>query len=145
MIEAMDRVRDRHHLALLAYVIMPEHVHLLLFPLDKQYCMARIMRSLKQPVSRSALYWLRQNQPKYLDKLTGEQAGDNRRHHFWQPGGGYDRNVTETATLYRMIDYIHDNPVRRGLANRPTQWPWSSAGWYARAEQALIQMDPLPV
>jgi REP-associated tyrosine transposase len=38
----------------------------------------------------------------------------------WQRGGGYDRNSTESATLLHMIEYIPNNPVRRGLVPSPT-------------------------
>src|SRR5262249_17301291 len=50
---------------------------------------------------------------------------------FWQSGGGFVRNIVEPRTLMAMIDCIHMNPVRRGLVERPTDWKWSSAGWYA--------------
>ena len=42
-------------------------------------------------------------------------------------GGGYDRNATEPRTLLQMIDYIHNNPVRRGLVAKATDWIWSSS------------------
>ena len=44
------------------------------------------------------------------------------RHRFWQPGGGYDRNITTTATLRAMIEYLHANPVRRGLVAKAEDW-----------------------
>jgi hypothetical protein len=62
----------------------------------------------------------------------------------WQRGG-YDRNVTDPATLRTMIDYIHQNPVRRGLVQRATDWPWPSARFCEGALDVPIRMDPLPV
>lgn len=59
----------------------------------------------------------------------------------WQPGGGYDRNVVELASLQQMIEYIHLNPVRRGLVARPEDWPWSSARWYEGIRPVPIEMD----
>ena len=44
------------------------------------------------------------------------------RHRFWQPGGGYDRNITSSEALRAMIDTIHANPVRRGLVARVEDW-----------------------
>jgi putative transposase len=49
---------------------------------------------------------------------------------FWQEGPGYDRNLKRAATIQAAIDYIHLNPVRRGLATRAIDWKWSSASWY---------------
>jgi putative transposase len=47
----------------------------------------------------------------------------------------------KVKTLLSIIDYLHANPVRRGLVERPLDWEWSSARWYAGEESALIQMD----
>jgi len=64
-------------------------------------------------------------------------------YHFWQRDGGYDRNIQEPATLRKMIDYVHNNPVRRGLVDQPTDWPWSSAWFYAGEKDVTLVMDPL--
>mgnify|MGYP001765422319 CR=1 FL=1 len=47
----------------------------------------------------------------------------------WGPlmGTGYDRNVIHTKTLRSVVEYIHANPVRRGLVEYPEEWRWSSA------------------
>ena len=60
---------------------------------------------------------------------------------FWQPGGGYDRNITSTEALRAVIDYIHANPVRRGLVARAEDWEWSSARWYAGLRPVKLEMD----
>jgi putative transposase len=44
------------------------------------------------------------------------------RHRFWQPGGGYDRNITTTEILRAMIEYLHAKPVRRGLVAKAEDW-----------------------
>ena len=49
---------------------------------------------------------------------------------FWQPGGGYDRNIKDEATLKKMIEYIHNNPVRKAFVEDSTKWKWSSASFY---------------
>jgi prepilin-type processing-associated H-X9-DG protein len=63
------------------------------------------------------------------------------RHRFWQPGGGYDRNITSSAVLRAVIDYLHANPVRRGLVARAEDWEWSSARWYAGLRPVKLEMD----
>ena len=68
------------------------------------------------------------------------------RRRFWQPGGGYDRNIDNLDTLSRMIEYLHLNPVRRGLAKRAVDWEYSSAGWYAGIRPALLEIaDTVPI
>ena len=64
------------------------------------------------------------------------REGQGVRHRFWQPGGGYDRNITRTVALRSMIEYLHANPVRRGLVAKAEDWEWSSVHWYGDAAGA---------
>jgi putative transposase len=144
-LEALDAARRRRNLALSAYVIMPEHVHVVLCPRDSIYEMRLIRTALKTPVQRKSLAFLRRNAPNYLPQLRDEQPNGEVHYRFWQRGGGYDRNITDPATLRTMIQYIHHNPVRRGLVGSPTDWQWSSARFYEGMQEVLLQMDPLPV
>jgi putative transposase len=76
--------------------------------------------------------------------LRDEQPNGELHYRFWQRGGGYDRNITDPATLRTMIEYIHNNPVRRGLVRYPADWPWSSARFYEGYRDVPVRMDPLP-
>jgi putative transposase len=62
---------------------------------------------------------------------------------FWQSGGGYDRNITAGKTLLKMLDYLHLNPVRRGLVQRAADWKWSSATAF-EGGVCPIPLDPIP-
>src|SRR2546429_235564 len=130
-IDAMRSARRDLKLSLWAYVIMPEHVHVLFWPQQPVYEVRLIRTALKVPVTRNALRFLRRTKPAFLEKLKDEQPNGKVAYRFWQRGGGYDRNVIEPATLLRMIEYIHNNPVRRGLVEKATDWVWSSARFYA--------------
>lgn len=114
----------------LAYVMMPDHVHLLVFPSHDSYDISVFSRAVKQPVSRRAMRYLEKYEPQWLPKLT-RTRGKKTERLFWQSGGGYDRNIVEPSTLHTTIDYIHENPVRRGLVKHAIDWSWSSAQWYA--------------
>ncbi|MFL5241495.1 MAG: hypothetical protein ACJ8FY_05250 [Gemmataceae bacterium] len=87
--------------------------------------------------------YLREHAPNFLNRLRDEQPNGKVHYRFWQRGGGYDRNVTEPSTLLPMIKYIHDNPVRRGLVARATDWIWSSARFYEGFCDLPLLMDPL--
>jgi len=63
---------------------------------------------------------------------------------FWQSGGGYDRNVNEPQTLMSMIEYVHLNPVRRGLVARAVDWEWSSAAYLEDVGPSPLTLDPIP-
>jgi putative transposase len=96
-------------------------------------------------VQRKALAFLRHHAPEFLTRLRDEQPNGEVHYRFWQRGGGYDRNIIEPGTLHAMIEYIHNNPVRRGLVSKPTDWPWSSARWHAGYHDVPLAMDPLPI
>ncbi len=119
---------------------MPEHVHLLVYPRTPSCSVSQFLKALKEPVARQAVEFLKQHSPNWLSKIRVKE-GSRTRHRFWQPGGGYDRNGVEVSTLHSMIDYIHANPVRRGLVERPEDWLWSSATWYAGLRPVAIEID----
>jgi putative transposase len=143
-VDSMQAARRDHDLALWAYVIMPEHVHVLVCPRQPAYEVRLIRTALKMPVQRKALKYLRQHAAGFLEQLRDLQPNGEVHHRFWQRGGGYDRNVLEPATALAMIEYIHNNPVRRGLVQKPTDWLWSSSRFYAGETRVPIRMDHLP-
>ena len=59
---------------------------------------------------------------------------------FWKPRG-YDFNIVDEAKVIPKLDYIHKNPVRRGLVERPEQWRWCSYRYYELGDESLIAMD----
>ncbi len=144
-LDALEAARRLRNLAVWAYVIMPEHVHVLVSPRELTYEVRLIRTALKVPVQRRALTYLRRQAPDFLARLRDEQPNGEVHYRFWQRGGGYDRNVTDPATLRTMIEYLHNIPVRRGLVSRPTDWPWSSARFYDGVQDVPSKMDPLPI
>ena len=141
VIDAMRRARETHEFALWAYVIMPEHVHVLLHPRNADYEMRRILVAIKQPVAKAARQWLVDHgEQQWLDKLTVVYPS-RRVFRFWLPGGGYDHNVFHDKTPRAIAEYIHANPVRRGLVRDPREWPWSSARFWDGRSDVPLQMD----
>jgi len=141
LVDSIQRARQRHGFDVWAYVVMPEHVHLLIHPRAAEYRISTILKAIKWPVARWALDYLRQTNPKWLDKLTDRQPSGGMTLRFWLRGGGYDRNVRRYDTLAEMVNYIHANPVRRGLVAEPRDWEWSSARWYDGYRNVPLQMD----
>jgi putative transposase len=64
-----------------------------------------------------------------------------RGYRFWQRGGGYDRNLRTTRDIHEKIQYIHNNPVRRGLVDRPGDWAWSSYGMWEDGHDGVVGLD----
>jgi putative transposase len=84
---------------------------------------------------------LEKHAPDWLEKVSVARTDGRSERHFWQAGGGYDRNFMEPLTVRRVIDYIHGNPVRRELVHRPENWAWSSAGYYAGQGPVKLDID----
>jgi putative transposase len=134
----MAATRARLGIQIGAFVVMPEHVHVLV-RCPEGVSVSGVLGSLKRPVSARAKAWLVEHEPEWIDRLTVVQ-GKRRVFRFWQAGGGFDRNIWEQRTLAEVVEYIHTNPLRRRLVERPTDWVWSSARFWAGME-GVLEMD----
>jgi putative transposase len=139
--EALEESRRKLAYQLWAYVVMPEHVHVLIYPGDTPEQMSAFLQAVKEPVARKAIRYLKDHHASEWLARVSVPEGRRVRHRFWQPGSGYDRNITSIEVLRAMIDYIHANPVRRGLVARAEDWQWSSARWYAGLRPVKLGMD----
>jgi putative transposase len=139
--DAIIKAQEKHRFHVWCYVFMPEHVHLVIWPSQATYSISSILATIKQSVSRRAYHFLRQHSPDFLSRLCDEQPSGKVDYRFWQRGGGHDRNITSPHVLQSEINYIHANPVRRGLCERPEQWPWSSAGRHLGYKKGPVPID----
>src|SRR6266436_6632290 len=115
---ALERVLRSFQLCVYGYVVMPEHVHLLLGEPQRE-TLAAALKSLKQGVSR---------------RLIGDAE------HFWQKRY-YDFNVRNHRQFVEKLRYIHRNPVRRGLCARAEDWEWSSFRQYATGCEGRVEIE----
>ena len=138
-LKILSDVRDRYDFALLGYVVMPEHIHLLISE-PNWGNPSTVMRVLKQRVSRK-LRWrhrtkFSQGQMRLLDvsplKLYAR---------FWQRWF-YDFNVWSVLKKNEKMNYMHFNPVKRGLVSHPKEWRWSSYRFYWKSEASLCTPNP---
>ena len=144
LVDSIIASREKHKFDLWAYVFMPNHGHLLICPKGPQYSISSMLLSIKQPVSRKAVNYLKNNNPDGLKYLATSQI--HRSYRFWQKGGGYDRNITKVKTIVDSVHYLHNNPVRRNLAESADQWYYSSAADWQNGRQGpiLIDFDSFP-
>ncbi len=127
---SIDEACEAEHCLLLAFVFMPEHVHLVVYPTTENPEIDSLLAAIKRPCSARVKRDLVQAQSRLLERLTvGERPGKTC-FRFWQEGPGYDRNLQTEKAVMEAIDYVHNNPVRRGLCREPWQWVWSSARFY---------------
>jgi putative transposase len=98
--------------------------------------MSRLVAAIKRPCSAQVKEALRANRSPLLRRMTIRVRPGRMVFRFWLEGPGYDRNLNTEKTILDSVDYIHLNPVRRGLCKQATDWRWSSARWYASEGRA---------
>jgi len=136
---SLTAARETGSFQLFAWVVMPEHVHLLIKPSLPAHPVPGVLRSIKEPVARSVLKAMREAESPWVRRVTRADG----RSRFWLEGGGFDRNVRDMNELGNEAEYIHYNPVRRKLVNKATDWEWSSARWYAQNRENTVPVDPI--
>lgn len=127
-----------------AFVFMPEHVHLLVVPNGSDPAIDRLLARIKQPFSKWVKEQLSETKSSLLNRLTVQERPGKSCFRFWQEGPGYDRNLMTPSVIESAIEYIHMNPVRRGLVKRAIDWRWSSASWYL-LDPPRQQLPGLPI
>jgi putative transposase len=133
-LRSLERVRRRYRLVVLGYVVMPEHVHLLVSE-PQRADLSTAMQALKLGFVRA----LSGNPP--TSRKNSEKWGTPvKPHHFWQPRF-YDFNVWTEKKRIEKLRYIHRNPVARELVDSPDQWKWSSFRWYLNREIGLVKVE----
>jgi len=137
--DALAAARTRHGFELFAWVVMPEHVHLLMRPHPGSRLDAAL-RSLKTSVAKRVIARWRELDAPILERILTSDGAVR----FWQKGGGFDRNVRDEGEFCRAVRYIHRNPVERGLVERPEDWRWSSVRWWMGEREGEIECDPPP-
>lgn len=134
----LDAVRARHGYEVWAYVLMPDHVHLLVWPKEPGYRIETFRQAVKGRFARDTLARLEDDGDPRLARFVLQG-----RRRLWQPGAGYDRNLYSSQALLASVEYIHANPVLAGLAARASDWQWSSAAWYEGLRPVPFEVDPL--
>ncbi len=132
-------MRDEMGFRLVGYVVMPEHVHLLISK-PKQGTPSGALHKLKLQVSRKKRERGRHGSAELL-RLPFE-GGPERPRAFWQ-ARFYDFNVYSRGKMKEKLNYMHANPVIRKLVKHPGEWPWSSWSYYEKGEAGLIEIDSL--
>ena len=122
----IDRAVHRHGYGLVAFVYMPDHVHLLVFPGDEAARVQKLLYAIKRPFSARLRTLLEQRNDPLLNRLMVRERPGKSTFRFWQKGPGYDRNLDDLDAVWETAEYFHQNPVVAGFCKRADQWKWSS-------------------
>lgn len=142
--QAIDEARNSGKFLLFAYVIMPDHMHLLT---DCPRSSAEVLRYLKGLPARRVIDYLKEKRyDQSLAKLRHEEWKRQHSYSLWQQ----EKNVFSVfseGVFMQKVNYIHNNPVRAGLVERAIDYKWSSARiWQGRAaedEPLIVDIDQI--
>jgi len=134
-VSELARVRRERRFRLAGYVVMPNHVHVLMSE-PAQGTVSTVLQMLKQRVSRKMRRTKKRGREAQLALgFEGEELRS-----FWQ-ARFYDFNVYSRGKVKEKLNYMHANPVIRKLVKHPKDWPWSSWSDYMKGQQGLIEID----
>jgi putative transposase len=131
---ALEQSRRRYHFVVVGYVVMPEHIHLLISEPQKKNP-STVMQALKLGFARRVLAEAKRKRDPAQGALF-EQAPQ----HIWQKRF-YDFNVWTERKCIEKLRYVHRNPVKRGLVASPELWRWSSFRAYALGEAGPVRVN----
>lgn len=114
------------------FVIMPDHVHAMVWFAEPRV-LSRFMKSWKQTSSLLLKRVLRGVAPRYAATIPTTEP-------FWQPKY-YPFNLYSDSKAREKLQYMHLNPVRAGLVERPADWKWSSARYYEHGEDVGVPIE----
>ena len=148
--ECLERMRCRFEMSIYGYVVMPEHVHLLLSEPERG-SLAEAIHYLKLSFSKRVKTVAQVTSPRLGQPMaepgaqlrtwtTKHNRNVEHRDPFWQKQY-HDRNVRDGREFTIKLRYLHRNPVKRGLVKEAAQWKWSSFRHYFFREVGVVEIE----
>jgi REP element-mobilizing transposase RayT len=130
--DSLNCCHERNGLRVNAYVIMPTHFHGIVFGREfNPESLKAALTDLRKFTGRTLTDYCAHHMPPCYDEVFARAAGEDRHHRFWQPTLHPETIQTEEFWTQKL-DYLHDNPCRKGLVARAEYWRFSSAShWRA--------------
>ena len=148
VIDGLRLLQSKSRICLIGYVVMPNHVHVVLLPHARGEIdpipISKLLNAFKQHVGyygkeRLRDYW-REHSRLWSEPLNRWARNEHDRQPLWNKRG-YDFNIHREKTLAQKLEYCHRNPVAAELVDRPEQWRWSSYRFYECGDRSLLPMD----
>jgi putative transposase len=148
IIESLKHLRTHKGVQLNAYVIMPTHLHLILWP-NPGINLSDVLRDFKRYTSRAISTQLEADHRHHFLRImaAAKPTGKGRetaRYRVWQEGSHPEAIYSETF-FRQKLEYTHNNPVEQGFVALPEHWLYSSARNYVLGDHSIIEVDLLPL
>ena len=141
LLDSLQFLQNQQRIVLHGYVIMENHLHMIASAEN----LSKEIRTFKSFTARSSIDWLTEHQPRSYWLRCMESARlshkTGQRYQMWQEGF-HPKMVCSDEMLRQKLDYIHNNPVKRGYVDNPAHWRYSSHRNYL-GEPGLLPITPL--
>jgi putative transposase len=143
-IESLKYCQKHKRLIIFAYVIMPNHIHMVVNT-EEPFLLKDVMRDLKKFTSKSIMKIL-EEEPEgrrawNLSSFASAVTKKHTNYKFWQEGNHAIELLSEKF-FWQKINYIHKNPVKARIVNNPEDWLYSSASNYC-GKGGIIEVECL--
>ncbi len=143
IINSLKFCREKKGLKIFGYVIMPNHLHLIVNAFKN---IEGIIRDFKHFTANQIIQKLKEYKRQYilnLLHLAGKQKY-NQNYQVWEHKN-YPEIIETEKFFIEKLRYIHDNPVKRGFVIRPEYWLYSSARNYILNDDSIIKIDKIKI
>ena len=143
VVDSMQYSIKERGLRINAYVIMPNHLHMIVF--DRMFDNDRLQQTLgnlRKFTGRKLADYIENNLSPSLSSIIRRKNLEDRDRQVWQPGWHAEGLLSEKFWIQKM-NYIHENPVRKGYVQLPEHWRYSSAGFWMMGETGEIRVGPV--
>jgi len=132
-VEVLQKKLTEHQAFCAGFVIMPDHVHAILFG-GEVFNVSQFVQVWKKTSSYRIKQFYQRELTHYLDSCPDDGP-------IWQPGF-YDFNIESEKKMTEKLHYLHNNPVEDQLSSTPVSWHWSSARYYELGEPVGVTVTP---
>lgn len=141
--ESLTFCHREKNLGINAYVIMPTHFHAIFF--DRSYETPKLEQTVtdfRKFTGRKIADHCQSHMPSCFSETFRKAAGDDRKRRVWQPSR-HPVSIENEAFWETKFDYLHHNPVRKGLVNHSAEWRFSSAGYWQDRRECDVPITPI--
>jgi REP element-mobilizing transposase RayT len=138
VLSSLRYIQETKHAKLFAYVLMENHLHCII----QSETLSETIKAFKSYTARAIIdYFIQYKNFKILEKLRHNKLRHKvgSKYQLWQEGS-HPEEITTDEIMYQKVEYIHNNPVRRGYVDDPCHWRYSSARNY-EGKQGLVNVQ----
>ncbi len=141
LIRNIKHYKEKYKFTILAYVIMPSHFHWIVLVNNKFGTISDIMRDLKKFSAWDIMDYLSKNNSEIDSEFKKASNGYNdQKRKFWMPRFD-DLGIRNNKMFWDKLNYIHKNPVEKGIVSKPEEYKYSSARNYVFGDQTILAVD----